>query len=94
MFVLEQNILVTSWSPLMITNPYSLVVFNFHGLHHKPPTFNLYDSILVVEDRLTKMTHFIPCTKTIISKGTTKLFLNKVFWYHGFLEDIISNRGP
>jgi len=34
-----------------------------------------------------KMDHFIPCTKTITSKGTTKLFLDHVFQYHGLFED-------
>jgi hypothetical protein len=37
------------------------------------------------------MVHFIPYTKTIIGKRTTKLFLDHVFQYHGLLENIISN---
>jgi hypothetical protein len=55
------------------------------------PPFNYYDSILVVLDRLTKMVNFIMCTKTMTSEWTTKLFLDHVFWYHGLLEDIISD---
>jgi hypothetical protein len=58
------------------------------------PPFNSYDSILVVVDCLTKMVHFISCIKTIIGEGTTKLFLDHVFWYHGLPKNIISNRGP
>jgi hypothetical protein len=58
------------------------------------PPFNSYDSILVVVDHLTKMVHFIWCTRTIISKGTTKLFLDHVFRYHGLFEDIIFDNGP
>jgi hypothetical protein len=56
--------------------------------------FNSYDSILVVMDRLTKMTHFIPSTKAITSEGIAKLFLKYVFQYHGFLENIIYDHGP
>jgi hypothetical protein len=40
------------------------VVFNFHGLHHKPFTFSSYDSILVV-DHLRTMVHFISCIKVV-----------------------------
>jgi hypothetical protein len=43
------------------------------------PPFNFYDSILVVVDCLTKMVHFIPCTKTIIGEGLAKLFLDPGF---------------
>jgi hypothetical protein len=43
----------------------------------------------MVINRLTKMAHFIHCTKTIICKGTTKLFFDHVSQYHGFLKDII-----
>jgi len=58
------------------------------------PPFNSYDSILVVVDSLTKMVHFIPCTKTITNKRTTKLFLDYVFRYHGLLKDIIFDCEP
>jgi hypothetical protein len=58
------------------------------------PPSNSSDSILVMVDRLTKMAHFILCTKTIIGKATIKLFFNHVFWYHGLFKDIIFYRGP
>jgi hypothetical protein len=58
------------------------------------PLSNSYDSILMVMDRLTKMAHFIPYTKTIIGKGTTKLFLDHVVQYCGLLKDIICDCGP
>jgi hypothetical protein len=57
------------------------------------PPFSSYDSILVVMDYLMKMAYFIPCTKIIISEGTTKLFSDHVFRYHGLFENIILNRG-
>jgi hypothetical protein len=57
------------------------------------PPSNSYDSILVVVDCLTKMVHFISCTKIIIGEGTTKLFLDHAFRYHGPFEDIFSNCG-
>jgi hypothetical protein len=50
---------------------------------------NSFDSILMVVDRLMKMTRFTPCNKSIIGKKTTKLFLNHVFRYHGFFENIV-----
>jgi hypothetical protein len=56
-----------------------------------PPSIS-YDSILVVVDHLTKKSHFIMCTKTIIGEGTTKLLIDHVFLYHGFFEDIIFDR--
>jgi hypothetical protein len=58
------------------------------------PPFNSYDSILVVVDHLTKMVHFISCTKTITNKGTTKLFFDHVFQYHGLPKGIILNCEP
>jgi len=58
------------------------------------PPSNFYDSILVVVDCLTKMVHLILCIKTITGEGTTKLFLDHVFWYRGLPKNIISDRGP
>jgi hypothetical protein len=64
------------FQPLSIrASPWSLIFMDF--ITDLPP-FNSYDSTLVVVDHLTKMVHFIPCTKTI-DEGTTKLFLDHVF---------------
>jgi hypothetical protein len=50
------------------------------------PPFSSYDSIMVVVDHLTKMAHFIMCTKTITGKRITKLFLDHVFGIMVFLK--------
>jgi transposase InsO family protein len=47
----------------------------------------------VVVDRLTKMAHFIPCTKTIVREETTKLFLDNIYLIHGLPNDIILDKG-
>jgi hypothetical protein len=41
-----------------------------------------------------KMTHFIPCNKSIIGEKTAKLFIDHVFRYHGLPEDIVFGHGP
>jgi hypothetical protein len=38
-----------------------LVVY-FHELHHQ---FSIFDAIFIIVDRLTKMTHFVLCKKSI-----------------------------
>ena len=45
-------------------------------------------------DRLTKMAHFLPCTKSITSQEIVDLVMQEVFTHHGLLDDIISDRGP
>jgi transposase InsO family protein len=51
------------------------------------------DLIFVVVDQLTKMAHFIPCTKTITGEETAKLFLDNIYRIHRLPNDIISDRG-
>jgi hypothetical protein len=76
---------------LIFTSPWFLIFMDFIT---NLPLSSFYISILVVVDHLTKMVHFIPCTKTISNKRTTKLFLNHVFQYHVLPQDIISNYKP
>lgn len=52
-----------------------------------------YDSIWVVCDRLTRAAHFVPCNETIDAPGLAWLFLDRIFWYHGLPDSIISDRG-
>jgi transposase InsO family protein len=51
------------------------------------------DSIFVVVDRLTKMAHFILCTKAVTGKETTKLFLDNIYRIHELPNDIVLDRG-
>jgi hypothetical protein len=52
-----------------------------------------HNLILVVVDRLTKMSHFIPTKSTITSKDLYTLFKDHIFRLHGFPDDIVSDRG-
>jgi hypothetical protein len=52
-----------------------------------------FDSIMVVVDHFTKMSHFIPCTKNITAKETAALFTDRVTRYHGLPDTIISDCG-
>nr|OQO15700.1 hypothetical protein B0A51_17498 [Rachicladosporium sp. CCFEE 5018] len=55
---------------------------------------NVYDSILVVVDRFTKMAHYIPCGKEITAEGLADLYLREVMRLHGEAKTITSDRGP
>jgi len=50
-----------------------------------------YTKILVVVDRFTKMAHFIPLSKKD-SPTVAKAYLENVWKYHGFPEDVVSDR--
>ena len=52
------------------------------------------DTILVVCDRLSKMTHFVATTEGTSAEGLTRLLRNNVWKLHGLLESIVSDRGP
>ncbi|KAJ3476377.1 hypothetical protein NLI96_g11201 [Meripilus lineatus] len=59
----------------------------------KLPISHGYDSIWVVCDRLTQAAHFIPTNETIDAPGLARLFLDRVFRYHGLPDSIVSDRG-
>lgn len=48
-----------------------------------------FNTLRVMVDRLTKMAHFVFCTNNIINEGTSKLFLDHVYRYHGLHNDIL-----
>ena len=53
-----------------------------------------HDSILVVVDRLTKLTVLSPCCKTITAPQLAQLFIDKVFVRFGMPTSIVSDRDP
>jgi len=52
-----------------------------------------YDTILVVIDGLTKMSHFIPCSKDLDARQFANHFMKEIVRLHGLPHDIITERG-
>jgi len=52
-----------------------------------------YDTILVVIDRLTKMSHFIQCSKDQDARQFANLFMTERVRLHRLPHDIITDRG-
>ena len=59
----------------------------------KLPMSNSSNTILVIVDRLTKQSIFIPTIDTITSLMLAKLFVLHVFSKHGVPSHVTSNRG-
>jgi len=53
----------------------------------------VYDSILVVVDRFTKVTQYIPTNKTVTSGELANLLIDEIFAKYGFPKGIVSDRG-
>ena len=52
------------------------------------------DAILVVCDRLSKMTHFVVTTEETSAEGLARLLKNNIWRLHGLPESMVLNRGP
>ena len=52
------------------------------------------DTILVVCNRLSKITHFVTTTEGISAEGLVRLFRDNVWKLCGLLESIVSDKGP
>jgi len=52
------------------------------------------DTILVVCDRLSKMTHFVATTERTSAEELARLLWDNVWKLHGLPESVVSDRGP
>ena len=53
----------------------------------------VYNAVLVVVDRFSKMAHFIPTTNTINSEQLANLFVKEIIRLHGVPANIVTDRG-
>ena len=60
----------------------------------KLPTVTGKDAILVVYDRLFKITHFVATTEGTLAEGLARLFRDNMWKLHGLPESMVSDRGP
>ena len=60
----------------------------------KLPVSKGHDSILVVCDRFSKMSHFVATTEKTTAEGLARLFRDNVWKLHGLPESVILDRGP
>jgi len=52
------------------------------------------DAILVVYNRLSKMTYFIATMEGTSAEGLARLFRDNTWRLHGLPESVVSDRGP
>jgi len=52
------------------------------------------DAILVVCNRLSKITYFVVTTEGMLEKGLVRLFRDNIWKLHELPEGIVSDRGP
>jgi len=57
------------------------------------PKAEEHDTILVVIDRLAKMSHLIPCSKELDARQFANLFMKETVRLHGLPHDSITDRG-
>ena len=57
-----------------------------------PPTERGFDTIVVFVDRLSKMVHLAPCTKSVTATDLVHLFENNVWRLHGIPSNIVTDR--
>ena len=60
----------------------------------KLPIVARKDAILVVCDRLSKMTHFVATIEGTSAEGLARLFRDNIWKLHGLPESVVSDRGP
>jgi hypothetical protein len=59
-----------------------------------PRTCKMHDSIMVVVDKLTKSTHFIPLKTTHKATVVAQIFMKEVEQLHRIPKTIVSDRDP
>ena len=53
-----------------------------------------YEAILVVVDRLTKYSHFIPMKHPFTARIAAEIFVKEIIRLHGCPKSIVSDRDP
>jgi transposase InsO family protein len=76
------------------SRPWKEITMDFiTGLPESTHRGAVYDSILVVMDRYTKMGRYVPCNKTVDAEELADIIMDEVIRPHGIPEGIVTDRG-
>ena len=75
----------------ILEKPWTYITVDFIT---KLPVVAGKDAILVVCDRLSKMTYFVAATEETLVEGLARLFRDNVWKLHGLPESVVSDREP
>jgi len=59
-----------------------------------PATKSGHSYCMSVTDRLTRMAHFVPCTRNVTGKEAATLFAQHIFRLHGLPQKLVSDKDP
>src|SRR3954464_6019578 len=77
------------------TGPWQDILMDFIvGLPPAKHRRNVYDAVLVVICRYSKMARFILCTKDVAAEELGNILYNEIFSRYGVPRSIVTNRGP
>ena len=66
-----------------------------NGFHHQAaPKNKQHDSIMVVVDKLTKDSHFIPVKLTHKETNVVDIYMKEIAQFHGIPRTIVFDRDP
>ena len=68
-------------------------IINMDFVTGLPRSFQEFDSIWVIVDRLTKAAHFLPVKTTYTAEEYARLYIEEIVRLHGVPISIISDRG-
>ena len=68
-------------------------IINMDFVTGLPRSFQEFDSIWVIVDRLTKAAHFLPVKTTYTAEEYARLYIKEIVRLHGVTISIISYRG-
>jgi hypothetical protein len=57
-----------------------------------PRTIRQYDSIMIVVDKLTKTSHFVPVKTTHTTTNIAEIYMREISRLHGIPKTIVSDR--
>ena len=92
-----QQVKVEHQHPSCLLQPFPILewkweVISMDFITWFPMTMKHHDSIIVVVDKLTKSSHFIPVKSTYKDDAIAKIFMKEIFRLHGLPKAVISYR--